>query len=154
MAIMIPDVPRDYNPASLEGVMFDALKKLPPDYYVVHSFKNVYVEGNMLHEGEADFVIFNQTKGLLCIEAKAGAVSYVGGCWKYANGHIMKHGGPYNQAAGNKWDLLNVVQNSALKDITQRCKFLHAVWFPSISEEKMHGIKFPKEADRHITLTM
>ena len=56
MAIMIPDVPRDYNPASLEGVMFDALKKLPPDYYVVHSFKNVYVEGNMLHEGDADFV--------------------------------------------------------------------------------------------------
>lgn len=154
MAIMIPDVPRDYNPASLEGVMFDALKKLPPDYYVVHSFKNVYVEENMLHEGEADFVIFNQAKGLLCIEAKAGAVSYEGGCWKYANGHIMKHGGPYNQAAGNKWDLLNVVQNSALKDITQRCKFLHAVWFPSISEEKMHGIKFPKEADRHITLTM
>lgn len=151
---MIPEMPRDYDPVSLEGAMFDALKKLPEDYYIVHSFKNVYVEENILHEGEADFVIFNPTKGLLCIEAKAGAVNYEDGYWKYASGHIMKHGGPYNQAAGNKWDLLNTVQNSALKDIVPRCKFLHAVWFPSISKEKMRGIKFPQEADRQITLTM
>ena len=41
MAIMIPEVAREYDPASLEGVMFDSLKKLPSDYYVVHSFKNV-----------------------------------------------------------------------------------------------------------------
>ena len=62
MAIMIPEMPRDYDPVSLEGAMFDALKKLPEDYYIVHSFKNVYVEENVLHEGEADFVIFNPTK--------------------------------------------------------------------------------------------
>lgn len=154
MAIMIPDVAREFDPASLEGVMFDSLKKLPSDYYVVHSFKNVYVEDNVLHEGEVDFVIFNRTKGLLCLEAKAGAVKYEGGYWKYSSGCIMKHGGPYNQAAGNKWDLLNVVQNSPLKNIAGRCKFLHAVWFPSISQERLRGIKFPKEADRTITLTM
>ena len=154
MAIMIPDVAREFDPASLEGIMFDSLKKLPSDYYVVHSFKNVYVEDNILHEGEVDFVIFNQTKGLLCLEAKAGAIKYEGGYWKYSSGCIMKHGGPYNQAAGNKWDLLNVVQNSSLKDVAGRCKFLHAVWFPSISQDRLHGIKFPKEADRTITLTM
>ena len=68
-------------------------KKLPSDYYVVHSFKN------LLHEGEVDFVIFNRTKGLLCLEAKAGAIKYEGGYWKYSSGCIMKHGGPYNQAA-------------------------------------------------------
>ena len=154
MAIMIPDVAREFDPASLEGIMFDSLKKLSSDYYVVHSFKNVYVEDNILHEGEVDFVIFNQTKGLLCLEAKAGAIKYEGGYWKYSSGCIMKHGGPYNQAAGNKWDLLNVVQNSSLKDVAGRCKFLHAVWFPSISQDRLHGIKFPKEADRTITLTM
>jgi nuclease-related domain protein len=153
MAIMIPEVAREYDPASLEGVMFDSLKKLSSDYYVVHSFKNVYVENNTLHEGEVDFVIFNQTKGLLCLEAKAGAVRYEGGYWKYASGCIMKHGGPYNQAALNKWDLLSVVQNSSLKDVSCRCKFLHAVWFPSISQDQLRGIKFPKEADRTITLT-
>ena len=60
MAIMIPEMPRDYDPVSLEGAMFDALKKLPEDYYIVHSFKNVYVEENILHEGEADFVSTQQ----------------------------------------------------------------------------------------------
>ena len=103
MAIMIPEMPRDYDPVSLEGAMFDALKKLPEDYYIVHSFKNVYVEENILHEGEADFVIFNPTKGLLCIEAKAGAVNYEDGYWKYESGHIMKHGVPYKHAEENKW---------------------------------------------------
>ena len=34
MAIMIPEMPRDYDPVSLEGAMFDALKKLPEDYYI------------------------------------------------------------------------------------------------------------------------
>ena len=47
MAIMIPEMPRDYDPVSLEGAMFDALKKLPEDYYIVHSFKNVYADFNL-----------------------------------------------------------------------------------------------------------
>ena len=29
MAKMIPEIPREYDPASLEGVMFSALEKLP-----------------------------------------------------------------------------------------------------------------------------
>lgn len=154
MAIMIPEMPREYDPVSLEGVMFEALQKLPEDYYVIHSFKNVYVEDNILHEGETDFVVFNQNKGILFIEAKAGAVRYETGNWKYASGKVMKHGGPYNQASGNKWDLLATVQNSSLKDIAGRCKFLHAVWFPSITKRDLSGIIFPKEADRFITMAM
>ena len=39
MALMIPSLPRDYEPVSLEGEMFKALSTLPDDYYVVHSFK-------------------------------------------------------------------------------------------------------------------
>lgn len=154
MATMIPELPREYDPLSLEGVMFDALAKLSSEYYVIHSFRNVYVEDNVLHEGETDFVVFHPEKGILCVEAKAGAVRYENGNWKYSSGKIMKHGGPYNQASGNKWDLLNTVQNSSLKDIANRCKFLHAVWFPSISQKDLTGIKFPREADRNITMTM
>ena len=37
MALMIPEMPRDFDPASLEGLIFDALALLPEDYYVFHS---------------------------------------------------------------------------------------------------------------------
>ena len=37
MAIMIPNRPHAFAPASLEGVMFTALEKLPDEYYVFHS---------------------------------------------------------------------------------------------------------------------
>ena len=154
MAVMIPEVPREYDPLSLEGDMFKALSGLPDDYYVIHSFKNVFVEDNVLHEGEADFVIFNQNYGIICIEAKGGQVKYQAGCWKYASDRIMKHGGPYNQASQNKWDLLTRIQMSPLKDLQYRCKLLHAVWFPSISESDLSTNRFPPEFDRHITMTM
>ena len=34
-----------------------------------------------------------------------------------------------------------------------RCKFLHAVWFPSINETQFAEINLPSEADRNLTLT-
>lgn len=154
MALMIPELPRDYKPLSLEGDMFKSLSSLPDNYYVIHSLKSVFVEDNILHEGEADFVVFNQNYGIICVEAKAGRVKYQGGYWKYASDRIMKHGGPYNQAAQSKWDLLTKIQMSSLKDLQYRCKLLHAVWFPSISERDFRSNQFPPEADSHITMTM
>ena len=154
MALMIPNLPRDYEPVSLEGEMFTALSCLPDDYYVIHSFKNVFVKDNVLHEGETDFIVFNPNYGIICVEAKAGRVKYQDGYWMYASDRIMKHGGPYNQAAQNKWDLLTKIQMSSLKDLQYRCKLLHAVWFPSISERELNTIRFPSEADRSITMTM
>lgn len=153
MAIMIPENPREYKPESLEGVMFNALSKMEGDYYVIHSFRFTHVSDNVLKEGEADFVVFNPHKGILFIEAKAGAVSYEMGSWKYSSGDDMKHGGPYNQASGNKYDLLETMKNSSLKDVAKRCKFLHAVWFPSIDNSKLSKINFPREFEKSITLT-
>lgn len=154
MAIMIPHSPRAFDSLSLEGEMFNALSNLPDDYYVIHSFKNVFVKDNVLHEGETDFIIFNPKLGIICIEAKAGQIKYQGGCWKYASNIEMKHGGPYNQASKNKWELLTKIQMSPLKDLQYRCKILHAVWFPSIKKEALYTNRFPAEFDRHITLTM
>lgn len=34
MAILIPEKPHQFDPASQEGLMFDALKLLSDDYYV------------------------------------------------------------------------------------------------------------------------
>ena len=86
MAIMIPRVPHDFAPESREGEMFKSLSKLSDEYYVFHSFKMIRILDNAWKEAEIDFLIFNKTKGLLVIEAKAGHVSCVNGIWKYSSG--------------------------------------------------------------------
>lgn len=153
MALMIPQVVRDFDEYSLEDVMFSALSLLPDDYYVIHSFKNLWVDNNVLHESETDFVIFHPDKGIICLEAKAGRVRYKDGQWLYSNGDVIKHGGPYKQAEQCKWDMLTKIQNSPISDLQYRCKLLHAVWFPSITQSDLYTNRFPEEFDRHITMT-
>lgn len=154
MAIMIPERPRELKKESLEDVMFSTLELLPDDFYVVHSFKYFFVNDSVQTEGETDFLIFAPKYGIICIEAKAGQVKYVNNTWCYANGNEMKHGGPYNQADNNKWNLIEMIKNSPLKDIKNRCKIHHAVWFPSITRKDLYTNRFPPEFDRNITMTM
>lgn len=153
MAIMYPDKPKEFIPNSKEDLMFEVLRALPDSYYVFHSFSIVTVKEGILFESETDFVIFNQQKGILCLEAKAGQIKYEEGVWKYGSGKEMSHDGPYNQAAQNKWKLGKYMQGLGLFDIYNRCKLIHAVWFPSIRKEKFNGVSLPPEADIHITLT-
>ena len=152
MAIMIPEKPRNYDPSSMEGIMFDALTLLPDQYYVFHSLKISTVRDNTFYESETDFVIFHPEKGLICIEAKAGAVQYSDGIWRYASGVPMSHDGPFNQASGNKWKLLKYIKESRHSEIAEHCKFLHAVWFPSLSEQAIRQMPLTTEADRQIIM--
>lgn len=79
MAIMYPEKPKEFCAASLEGDMFSALEKLPDSYHVFHSFSIVTQVDGVIYESETDFVVFHPEKGILCIEAKAGAVQYSDG---------------------------------------------------------------------------
>ena len=153
MAIMIPDMPRNFAAASLEGLMFDALQKLPNDYYVFHSFRLISVSNNTLYESETDFVIFNQKYGVICLEAKAGAVEYRDGSWFYASGIKMRHEGPFVQASLNKHKLRLYIERSHSAALLEKCKFLHGVWFPSITMAELNSMIFPPDADRKIVLT-
>ncbi len=153
MAIMIPEVPRKFDHASLEGIMFDSLSLLPDDYYVFHSFRISDIKSGVIHESETDFVIFHPKQGLLCLEAKAGHVKYSNGRWYYGSGIPMDNDGPFNQASANKWKLMNYIKDHKMSSIITHCKFLHAVWFPSISQDDLHLMKLPPEADRAIILT-
>lgn len=153
MAIMIPDVPHKFAPASLEGVMFTALEKLPDDYYVFHSLRITAVTDDTVHESETDFVIFNKKRGVICLEAKAGHVRYENGYWLYQNGDRMHNGGPFNQASSNKWKLIKYFENHRLSSVVEKCKFLHAVWFPSISQNDVDRIDLPTECDKNLIMT-
>ena len=150
---MYPDKPKEFAQNSREDVMFEILRSLPDTYYVFHSFSIVTLVDGVLYESETDFVIFNQQKGIMCIEAKAGQVKYENGGWKYGSGIEMSHDGPYNQADQNKWKLGQYMKNNGLGEIYKRCKLVHAVWFPSIPKTKFDGVNLPSEADMHITLT-
>lgn len=152
MAIMIPKTIGNFEKASLEDVMFEALTSLPDDYFVFHSFRITNVKDGILSENETDFIIFHPEKGIICLEAKAGHVRYENGEWLYANGIRMHNGGPYSQAQSNKYKLINYLKDKRHYNILQKCKFLHAVWFPSITDGDLRKIELPTEAD--ITLTM
>ena len=153
MAIMIPDIPIDVQPGSREDEMFYALSNLPDEYYVFHSFVLITNVAGMLHESETDFVVFHPQKGIVCIEAKAGQVRCVGGKWYYGSGIEMSRGGPYRQADLNKWKLEKYFTQNGLSDLWNKCKVLHAVWFPSIDRAYLNSIHFTSDADRSITLT-
>lgn len=153
MAIMIPNRPHAFAPASLEGVMFTALEKLPDEYYVFHSLRLSTVVDNTFHESETDFVVLNKRLGILCLEAKAGQVRYENGYWLYGSGEPMHNGGPFNQAASNKWKLIKYFENHRFSSILEKCKFLHAVWFPSISEVDVRGLHLPTESDKTLIMT-
>ncbi|MCQ2515468.1 MAG: ATP-binding domain-containing protein [Saccharofermentans sp.] len=153
MAKMLPERPRYFSEGSLEDMMFDALEVLSDDYYVIHSFKLVSINNGIISESETDFLIFHPQKGIISLEAKAGHIQYINGEWFYQSGIRMSHDGPYNQASGNKWKLMNYFLNSPYKELIKKCKFLHAVWFPSVSTEELKTIKLPPEADVNITLT-
>lgn len=154
MAIMYPDKPKEFSINSKEDLMFEALSKLPDSYYVFHSFKIVNVLENNLFESETDFIIFNPNKGVICLEAKAGNVKYEEGKWKYGSNIVMSHDGPFNQASTNKWKLTTYIRNNHLEYLLEKCKFLHAVWFPSVPLEKFKGIDLPSEADLNLLLTI
>ena len=153
MAIMIPNRPHAFAPSSLEGIMFAGLEKLPDDYYVFHSLRISTVVDNTFHESETDFVVFNKRLGILCLEAKAGQIQYKDGYWLYGSGEPMHNGGPFNQAASNKWKLIKYFENHRFASILDKCKFLHAVWFPSITEDKVRTMILPTESDRALIMT-
>ena len=55
-AIMIPTEPRMYDKNSHEDFIFERLKELPSDYYVIHSFcstdiiDNIFVENGICYQ--------------------------------------------------------------------------------------------------------
>ena len=160
MAHMIPSTPREFSPESREGDVFRSLEKLPDDYYVFHSVEVVGISNdNYLYEREVDFVVANYKKGVLAIEVKAGSgISYSKGKWRYTNGNEMNRGGPYSQVASAKRTLMNKVQyhsDDRVKEIYNKCKFLHAVWFPQMTRDQLQELDrrgLPSEADVRITL--
>lgn len=158
MAHMIPRTPKEFQEESKEGFVFRALSKLDDDYYVFHSVSATVVSSdNTIFEREMDFVVAHKEKGLLCLEVKAGSgISYENREWRYTNGTVMKHNGPYNQAATAKRTIINAVEthrNPKVRDVFNRCKFLHGVFFVDFTSSQFKALNgLPEDASEEITL--
>lgn len=162
MAIMIPEHPCEFNPASKEDVIFDALKRLPPEYIVFHSvgllkvFDNPDGNGEVI-ERQTDFIVFHKEKGIMCIEAKAGRdIYYDGREWHYSNGDLMERHGPVNQVTTYVHTLINVLKNhknDTVRQAVKKCKVTRAIWFPSIRNAKRDTMDLPLDLDKRFILT-
>lgn len=158
MARMVPEtlLEGDYDPASLEDRTFEKLKALPDGYCVFHS---VRVSGR--NEREIDFLVYAKDKGVLCLESKAGQVSYANGTWLYANGDPMKGRGPYNQSRSAMYALLHKLEDFCgrhsgdvlRRDLSRHVQFQFGVCFPSVARASFNRLPLPPGDDSRRTLT-
>lgn len=154
MARMIPSSgPREFDKRSQEGKIYEALSLLDDDFVVVHSMELTSVANGAYRENEADFVLFNKKYGVICIEAKAGQVSYRNGEWVYSSGLPMKHGGPFHQAKNIMFRLMDEIRDKGLGGLIGKCRFYYAVWFPSLSNDQIRQVNLPSEAKADLILT-
>lgn len=153
MALMYPPAPKEYKANSLEGIMYDAFRELSDDYMVFHSMTITTFEGKVISQSETDFVVFHPKKGMLCIEAKAGQIKCINGSWYYGNGKLMHHDGPFCQASNNMFNLMDYFKHKGYGSIIKKCKFLYAVWFPSVDDLKIQQFNLPSNAPKEIIIT-
>ncbi|WP_074743219.1 nuclease-related domain-containing protein [Ruminococcus sp. YRD2003] len=107
-----------------------------------------------ISEHEIDFVVFEQTKGILCIEAKAGQIHYCDGAWRYGNGDIIKHNGPFKQASAFSHNLINYIKDCGAGHLLKKCKIMYAVCFPSVSKVKFGHPSMPPDSDSDYDLIL
>lgn len=137
MAILIPHIPFDFHGSPGEQEVFEALAQLEDSVYVFHSLRWVGHTSRSAPQGEADFLIFDPTRGLLIIEVKSGNIWYQERTWYQQNratGERCRIQDPEEQAARSKFELLNAI-GGRLK-VNEFCIVCHAVWFPSVPIEK------------------
>lgn len=153
---MIPSEFIEFDQKSREEFIYNKFSELSDEYYVFHSLNTLEVKNikkKFSRDGEIDFLVLHQQKGIIVIEAKAGEFKIINNQWHYQNGLPMKHGGPYNQAKSNKYKLQNIIEREDKKNgLKDKLNILHAVCFPSVNSGVLKNIKLPIDAHPSITL--
>lgn len=82
-------------------------------------------------------------------------IYYEDGQWHYTSGLLMPHGGPYRQARTASATLRRLVKdhtNPAVASMVNHIKFVSAVWFPDMAQDRVNRIPFGSDANKKITL--
>ena len=149
MAIMIPSNP-SFEPRSYEHLIFNALKNLPSDWFVLHSLTILDPDLKQnKKETEIDFVVLVPDVGCIVIEAKAGEAKFTSETtyfegekiepftWVYETGRPMKGNGPFRQARDNMYALMEYLKKSPYSNLTKKQTFYSCIWLHQISRKKI-----------------
>ena len=155
MANIYPEVVNDFHSSYGEFQIFEALKKLPSDWYIYHSLNWQKRNNNgKITWGEADFVIFNKQYGILVIEVKSGGISFFKRKWlqqRLDNNEINEMKNPFNQANRSKYKLIDEIDYKL--QYGERCFIDKAVWFPSVTLNDINLANLPLEYNKRLILT-
>lgn len=153
MAKIFPAFTDDFHSSLGEYKIFNTLKKLPDDWYILYSLNwNNRLRNGKIQWGEADFVILNETYGILVIEVKSGGIEYKNGNWlqmRLDNLEYYQMKNPFKQADKSKYKFIELIDNVLPEN--KRCYIDKAVWFPSVKKESLTLL--PPEYDEKIILT-
>lgn len=153
MAKIYPTFTDDFHSSLGEYKIFNALKKLPDDWYVLYSLNwNNKLQYGKVQWGEADFVILNRIYGLLVIEVKSGGIEYKDGNWfqtRLDNFEKNPMKNPFKQADKSKYKFISLLDNVLYGN--KKCYIDKAVWFPSV--KNIASDNLPPEYDDKIVLT-
>ena len=86
--------------------VFRALRRLPPEWVILHSVRWRDSSGKRNIDGETDFLILHPERGALVIEVKGGGISIKKGRWQSEDRDGEKHAiDPIGQASAAKANL-------------------------------------------------
>jgi len=136
MARMITSSVRDFHGSQGEERVFHALRGLPEEITVIHSFRWLHpgaargITGKMDAQGEGDFVLFDPAEGVLVVEVKGGEVWCEGGEWRQRNRRTgeIRAIFPEEQARATVHRIRAEIQVKV--PAAGSLLFCHAIWFP------------------------
>lgn len=134
MAIMRPDIDPNDIPYDSERIVYRALKEqLGNDFVVLHSYPWLRPDRDgALREGEADFIVLHQDKGMLVLEVKGGELRYENATWqrKKERGYEPITD-PFRQARASMHYLVDRIEKATAGDVCgHHYSYGHAVVFP------------------------
>jgi ATP:corrinoid adenosyltransferase len=133
MSRMIPPFYNEERTSFAEMKLFNALKRLPDHFTILHSMGLAEHKSKIF--SEIDFVILSK-QGILCLEVKGGRVFRENGVWHFVDrfgNENTKNESPFNQSVGAMLSLRNYLKKQfGSRDHIANTLFACGVVFPDI----------------------
>lgn len=154
MMTLIPPYCGDEVKSNAERKIFERLKEIHRDGYVLHSLGLPKHQSKVY--GEIDFVVICE-RGIACLEIKGGRIECRSGQWYFIDRYGTEHKkteGPFAQAVGNMFSLKKVMAQQLEKKVWMKdTLFASGVMFPDMrfqaqGQEMIPEIVFDKTTEQ------